>query len=343
MKLSSKALDDSYAFCRGLSRRSGSNFYLGFLLLPREKRQAMDALYAFMRHTDDLVDDAQTDSKEVVGTIIDQKREQLHHWRTTLENALTFGECLTDNPSSISINYVYVAEANDTGSLLLPALVDTVKKYRIPPDCLFAVLDGVGMDLDKHRYETYTDLQLYCRRVASAVGLACIHIWGFSGMETPGATVVLEHARKAGIALQLTNILRDLKADAATGRIYLPLEDFRACGYSTEELEKGVVNDAFHRLMKMEINRAKLCYEEGLKLLDFLHRDGRRIFGLMISTYLKLLMTIGKEPEVVFNRQISLGKFQHLLMAAAWATMPSRQSRKCGNIVQNILNNERSK
>jgi phytoene synthase len=179
------------------------------------------------------------------------------------------------------------------------------------------------MDLDRRRYETFEELRLYCLRVASAVGLACIHIWGFCGQGTPEGEAAIEAARQAGIALQLTNILRDLKADAGAGRIYLPLEDLRACGYSEEELKNGVVNEAFYRLMGMEIARADEFYRQGYKLLDFLQRDGQRIFGLMTSTYRSLLEKIARRPGEVFSQQIGLGKFQRLLTAAGWALLPS--------------------
>ena len=113
------------------------------------------------------------------------------------------------------------------------------------------MIDGVEMDLTPRRYETFDELERYCERVASAVGLACIHIWGFRGPEA------FEPARQAGVALQLTNILRDLKEDAAAGRVYLPLADLRRCGYSVDELLAGVANDAFLRLMRFEIERAE--------------------------------------------------------------------------------------
>ena len=135
-------------------------------------------------------------------------------------------------------------------SFLLFSLADAVQCFRIPPEHLFAAIDGVEMDLDGNRYETFEQLERYCERVASAVGLACIHIWGFDGQEA------LEPARRVGLALQLTNILRDVKEDAARGRVYLPLEDLRTCGYAVEDLRANITNDAFFRLMRLEIERA---------------------------------------------------------------------------------------
>ncbi len=319
-------LQASYNFCRRLSRRSGSNFYLGFLLLPREKRRAMDAIYAFMRYSDDLVDAAPTSAfKKYVDVVNDQRRDQLQRWRRALENAFAGRDVSVVDPRRLSDGSF--PNAATTAMSLLPALVNTVQKYRVPVECLYAVLDGVEMDLQRRRYETFAELRLYCQRVASAVGLACIHIWGFHGQGTTAGDAAIESARQAGIALQLTNILRDLKADAAADRIYLPLDDIRSCGYSVEELKNGLVNEAFYRLMSMEINRAKQFYREGIKLMDYLQRDGQRIFGLMMSTYWRLLNKISDRPPRIFPRPVQLGINHRLLLAASWALMPSTMMR----------------
>jgi len=131
-------------------------------------------------------------------------------------------------------------------------------RFRIPAEHLHAVIDGVEMDLVQCRYEDFEHLQQYCQRVASAVGLACIHIWGFH------ASGALEPARKCGVAMQLTNILRDLKADATLDRVYLPLADLRQCDYTVEELKAGLADERFDRLMNCEIARADRFYREGL-------------------------------------------------------------------------------
>jgi 15-cis-phytoene synthase len=298
-----KMLNKSYAFCRQFSRRSGSNFYQGIKILPRKKRCAMEALYAFMRHTDDIVD-APPGQADSLNASIDRRRNQLHRWRTILENALSDDALPVADPGRLSMQSI--AGADSIADSLLPALVDTVKKYHIPAEYLFAVFDGVEMDLDRNRYETFDELKAYCQRVASAVGLACIHIWGFRGQGTAEAGAAFEPAWRAGIALQFTNILRDLKADAAADRVYLPLEDFHSSGYSIEELKNGVVNDAFHRLMKLEIDRAGQFYREGAELMNFLNRDGRRNFVMMMVAYVILLKKIRRRPADVFTRKIKL-------------------------------------
>ncbi len=199
---------------------------------------------------------------------------------------------------------------------ILPALADAVARFHIPVEHLRAVIDGVEMDLQRHRYETFDELRLYCERVASAVGLACIHIWGFRG---PGA---FEPARQAGIAVQLTNILRDLKEDAAADRIYLPLADLRACGYGIADLAAGVVDPRFHRLMAMEVDRAEQLYDAGRELMSWLEPAGRRIFGLMMATYRSLLRRIGRRPADVFRRRVRICRPTRLRLAARWLLWP---------------------
>jgi len=180
------------------------------------------------------------------------------------------------------------------------------------------VIDGVEMDLNRRRYETFGELEVYCRRVASAVGLACIHVWGFTGEEA------LEPARKCGLAMQLTNILRDLKEDARRDRVYLPLEDLRRCGYSVDDLLAGVADDRFLELMSFQIGRAKRLYAEGAELMRCLRPSGRRIFGMMMTTYRALLRKIERRPAEVLRRRVSLSRGQKLRIAARWMLLPPR-------------------
>jgi phytoene synthase len=181
---------------------------------------------------------------------------------------------------------------------------------------LLAVLDGMAMDLSQRRYRSFDELRTYCERVASAPGLACIHVWGFSGPEAIGP------ARAAGIALQLTNILRDLKEDALGDRVYLPLEDFEACGYSIDELRRGVVNPAFYRLMEHQAARAEDFYRQGAELLGHLAPSGRRIFGMIVATYHALLEKIRRRPGEVFARRVQLGCLEKFAIIARWTLSP---------------------
>jgi len=271
----------SYACCTAIARRAASNFYLSFYLLPRQQRQAMCALYAFLRRTDDV-----GDSPDPVAA----RRSALCGWRSALEAALA-GRF--DDP-------------------LMPALMDTVARYRIPPRHLFEVIDGVQMDLTIGRYATFAELEHYCHHVASAVGLACIRIWGFHSDEA------LPAARACGVAFQLTNILRDLGEDAARGRIYLPEEDLERFGYRADELMAGMRDDRFRRLIEFEVDRAESCYRQAAALQQWLSPSGRRVFGAMFTTYERLLHEIARREGDVFTRRIRLSRWQRWGIATRW-------------------------
>jgi phytoene synthase len=355
MPPSRDALETSYTFCRQLSRRAGSNFYTGFLLLPKEKRRGMEALYAFMRCTDDLADQGPEGRDQGPGTGgqgpevrgqgpggRDQEPEisNLHisksanqeslrgeaiaAWRAALQQALAnSGSAVQLPPQLVELppqHDLPLSALRPPPSALLPALADVVRRFQIPHEHLLAVIDGVEMDLTPRRYETFDELERYCEHVASAVGLACIHIWGFRGPEA------FEPARQAGVALQLTNILRDLREDATAGRVYLPLADLRRCGCSEQELSAGTVNDAFLDLMRFEIERAKQFYRAAAGLWDWLEPDGRRIFGLMTATYRQLLAQIERRPADVLRRRVRLGHVTRLRLFARWLLFPHGSS-----------------
>jgi phytoene synthase len=312
MNLSAESVRSSYATCRRLARQAGSSFPAAFFMLPAGQHRAMDALYAFMRHSDDLVDDPAPGGPPA---------EALGRWRAAVERALAPIPDLPDaQPDLRSFPGV-----DSVGDAILPALAHAVREFQVPKEHLLAVLDGVAMDLQERRYPTFERLQTYCRRVASAVGLACIHVWGFSGPEALGP------AASAGIALQLTNILRDLKEDALRDRVYLPLEDFQRSGYSIDELRRGVVSPAFFRLMELEAARAEDFYRQGGRLLGCLAPPGRRIFGMITATYHALLEKIRRRPGAVFVRRVGLGWPQKLGIAARWTLLPPRSGPgECG-------------
>jgi len=279
---STSPLDASYAHCREIARRAGSNFYAAFILLPRAKRRAMWALYAFLRHCDDLSDNEDDAAN-------DNRREALAAWRISLERAFA-GEF--DHP-------------------LLPAVTDTVDRFQIPREYLTAAIDGMEMDLGPCRYETFEDLKLYCYRVASVVGLACIHIWGFTD----------ERARQPaidyGVAFQLTNILRDLREDLLRGRVYLPQEDLRRFGYTTEDLRAGVGDDRFRRLMEFQVDRAEQFYRAAAPLAGYLHEDGRRILRALTATYHGLLREIRRAGGDVLHHRVRVGRLRRLWITAS--------------------------
>jgi 15-cis-phytoene synthase len=193
------SLEQSYRHCRAVARRRAKNFYYSFLLLPRDQRNAMCAIYAFMRYCDDLSDEPGA------------SKEPLERWRTALDHALA-GQY----------------DAHPT----LPAFHDTVSRYRIPHQYFHEMIDGVSSDLQPRHIRTFDELYRYCYQVASVVGLTTIHIFGF---DSPAA---LPLAEKCGVAFQLTNILRDVREDLDRGRIYLPQEDLIRFGVNDLQASK---------------------------------------------------------------------------------------------------------
>ncbi|HZZ72938.1 MAG TPA: phytoene/squalene synthase family protein [Pirellulales bacterium] len=275
------ALEASYRQCARIARRSASSFYLSFWLLPRAKRQAMSALYAFLRVADDIGDNAAP---------LSSRQARLAAHRAALLAAL----------------------AGRPSGPIFPALADAVRRYAIPPDYLVAALDGVEMDLNERQYETDEEVADYCHHVASVVGFACLHIWGFS------AAAALEPAEQCGQAFQRTNILRDLAEDAAQGRCYLPRTALERHGYRWDDLRRGVANGAFFRLMEEQLAQTETLYQRARDLETFLDRDGRAIFGLMFETYHALLAEIAHRPAAVLTSRIRLGRRKKWSLAAKW-------------------------
>jgi 15-cis-phytoene synthase len=280
MSAMNPALVRSYRYCEEVARREAGNFYPAFLLLPAPQRRGMCALYTFMRIADDLSD-------EPMPTAV--KRQQLADWRGGLHSALTG-------------RYTHPSHA---------ALHDAVAKYHIPPRYLEAVIDGVEMDLEPTVYRTFAELRNYCWHVASVVGLSCIHIWGYRGDSA------LSFAEDAGIAFQLTNILRDLGEDAARGRVYLPEEDLTRFSYTRARLEQGVCDASFHALMRFEVQRARAFYQSGWRLLPRLSPSGQAVFLMMARTYRGLLREIRSRDYDVFRSRVRVPRWKKLLFALA--------------------------
>jgi phytoene synthase len=272
------SLTRSYEYCEDLARRQAGNFYPAFRVLPRGQRLSMCALYAFMRIADDLSDEAGE---------VEMKRRQLLEWRSGLHRALR----------------------GDYGHPSHEALHDTVARHGIPPQYLADVLDGVEMDLEPRRFDTFADLRLYCYRVASAVGLACIHIWGFADDSAK------HYAEQAGLAFQLTNILRDLGEDAGRGRIYLPTEDLTRFGYDDQRLLRGERDEPFRALMRFQVERARSFYDSSWPLVPLLPAPGRAVFLVMARTYRALLDVMEKRDFDVFSSRVRLSSWRKLLFA----------------------------
>jgi len=273
-----RTLKKSYAYCDRLARREAGNFYHAFRFLPSAQRLGMCALYAFLRIADDLSDSQASD---------EEKRAALANWRQRLVLAL----------------------AGKPTHRLHCALQDAVNRFRIAPEYLFAVLDGVEMDLTTRRYGTFGELYPYCYRVASVVGLACVHIWGFASEEAK------RHAEAAGIAFQLTNILRDLAEDAARGRVYLPQEELERFNYSEDDLINQQRTDPFRELMRFQVERARSYYDASRPLSRLLRPAGRAVFLMMTRTYRGLLDRIEASDYDVFTQRIRLSRWRKFRLA----------------------------
>ena len=202
-----------------------------------------------------------------------------------------------------------------------------MRRFDVPPELLFAVIDGVEMDLDRSRYQSFAELSEYCYRVASVVGLACIHIWGF---RDPAA---LEPARQCGLAFQLTNILRDLKEDADRDRVYLPQEDLDRFGYTVADLKRGVRDGRFRALMQFEIERAEALYQQAAELEHWLEPAGRRIFSAMLATYAALLAEIKRRDGDVLSTRIRLNWWRKLQIAGR-GLLQARHTRPPVEVVE---------
>ncbi|GIW87377.1 MAG: phytoene synthase [Isosphaeraceae bacterium] len=265
-------LDASYRLCEAIARREAKNFYYGFLLLPPGRRRAMCALYAFLRGSDDIADEP----AEGVDAAA-----RLAHWQRRLA-------CLESTPP-------------DEPSIW-PALADTVRRFAIPRSYLHAALDGVAMDLRPQVYATFEDLRGYCYRVASAVGLSCLHIWGYDS--DGGRAEAMAEA--CGIALQLTNIVRDVREDAARGRVYIPAEDLARFGVAPEELGSGRLDDRLRALLEHQAERAREFYRQGLPLAKLVAPVGRPVFRTIVGIYRSLLDEIERRGYDVWTGRVSL-------------------------------------
>jgi phytoene synthase len=273
-------LEHSFRYCRSVARRQARNFYYSFLVLPPVKRDALCAVYAFMRYCDDIAD-----SPGAPAT----KQGYLDAWATALAAAMR-GDC--------------------GSSAILPAFRATVERFNIPPRLFDELIAGAAMDLTERRYATFAELRQYCYRVASVVGLVCIHIFGFEGNAEP-------HAEQLGIAFQLTNILRDIPEDASMGRIYLPLEDLATFDYPEADLLAGVVDDRFLRLVKFQAERAREFYTMAEPLLPMLHPSSRPCLAAMIGIYGGILDQIERQGYNVYAHRARLSTWRKLRVAAA--------------------------
>ncbi len=272
--MTERSISESYAWCERVARRQAGHFYPAFRLLPRSQRLAMCALYAFLRVADDITDGPDA---------LDDKRRALLAWREQL----------------------HAAAAGQFHHRLHPALADAVHRFSIPLRFFDDALDGMEMDLSPVRFTTFDELYVYCYRVAAAVGLASVHVWGYSN---PAALKSAEHA---GIALQLTNILRDLGEDAARGRLYLPTDDLARFDCPADRLG-DVADGRYRNLMAFEVARARGYYRQAEALPRYLSPPGRAAFHVIVTMYRRLLDEIERCGYDVCSRRVRLSRWAKL-------------------------------
>ncbi len=265
-------VEESYAWCVEAARAQAKNFYYSFLLLPLPKREAMCAIYAFMRYCDDLSDDEG----------IADRRSAIARWREDLAAAL---------------------DGRAGAHPLWPAFIDAVQRYKIPHEYFFDMIDGVSSDLDPRCMQTFGELYEYCYRVASVVGLTIIHIFGF---DDPKA---LQLAEKCGIAFQLTNILRDVREDYEKDRVYIPAEDFARFGVSPATL---VSTEGFLKMMDFEAKRARQYYRESAPLVAMIHPNSRASLKALIGIYSRLLEKIVESDYDLLTRRIRVPAWEKI-------------------------------
>ncbi|MGH7230348.1 MAG: presqualene diphosphate synthase HpnD [Nitrospiraceae bacterium] len=275
-------LTEAQTYCEIVAKRSGSNFYYSFLFLPRARREAMYAVYAFCKEVDSAVDDPPSGS---------DPHEQLTRWRKELTAAY---HGTPSHPVTVS-------------------LAEHIRRLAIPQPYFDDLLDGVEMDLSTIRYATFEELSVYCYRVASVVGLICLHVFGTRSDKAR------QYAIDLGLAFQLTNILRDLGADADRGRIYLPQEDLARYGYSEADLRARTYSPGFVELMKFECARARGYYRKARQQSESLPGPDRRaltVAEIMRGVYVRILDRIERSGYRVFDTRLSLAPSYRLAIAA---------------------------
>ncbi len=279
------ALDSAYRECAVITRRHSKSFYLASNLLPRPKREAVRALYAFCRTVDDIVDAPGAHDRAF----------QLEAWRQVVQSS----SAPDDDP-------------------VAAAWTDTLTRYHIPQRYAVQLIDGVARDLSDQRYETFDELSTYCYGVASTVGLMSMYIVGFE------SKMAVPYAIKLGVALQMTNILRDIGEDYRNGRIYLPRDEMEAFGIHEVDLGNGKVTPFWRKFMAFQIERNRHLYAESQPGIALLDRDGQPAIAAASVFYRGILDAIEGNDYDVFRQRASLGAWEKLRRLPGALVAPTR-------------------
>ncbi|WP_455217011.1 presqualene diphosphate synthase HpnD, partial [Kaarinaea lacus] len=270
--------------------RSGSSFYYSFLFLPDNQRRAITALYAFCREVDDVVDECHDEGVA---------RKKLDWWREEIQS--TFDE--TSNPNHP----------------VCRVLKEVIEEFPLAREYFLEIIDGMEMDLNKTRYASFTDLGLYCYRVASVVGLMAAEIFGYQNRDT------LKYAHNLGMAFQLTNILRDIKEDAERGRIYLPGEELKKFDVSEQDILQQNCSDNMRKLMDFQLTRADDFYRKAFSFLPEGDRYSQRTGLIMAKIYMTTLDMIRTDSCQVLNGRVSISPIRKLWLS--WRTARQEKQR----------------
>jgi squalene synthase HpnC len=290
-------VEESYEECHRIARESHSSFYPAFFLLQKPKRDGIVALYAFMRLIDDVSDE---------GADLAAKQGGLAKWRAALDQAIAQQDQVVDGTAAIASPLVGLQGAAE----VLPALVDTIERYKMPPRYLHDLISGAEMDLTVQTYPSFERLKEYCYRVAGTVGLTCTHIFGFQDSKA------LELSEKLGLAFQLTNILRDVQEDYGLGRVYIPEEDLQHYHVFKEDFGRNEASLGVRELLRFQADRAWRLYEEGAQLLGLIEEDSRATLWLLVHTYSAMLARIESLDFAVFGERVRLTKAEKLKLVA---------------------------
>lgn len=273
----SAEIENAYKYCETVTKAHAKSFYFAAKFLPKKKQKPIYALYALCRSVDDEVDEAEISGEAAAIRAVNRWEEKLTE---------VYG-------GQIEIE----KRTADDRNLVLIAWTDLLKSYKIPQNLPLELMKGVLSDTHTKRYETFDELYIYCYRVASTVGLMSSEIFGYEKPET------LEYAEALGIAMQLTNILRDIREDAAMGRIYLPQEDLRKFGVSEEQILNSRFDQNFVKMIKFQIERARHYYAESYKGIALLEADTRFTVLLALRIYSRILGEIERQNYDVFQKR----------------------------------------
>ncbi len=279
-------LEDAYDYCEQITRNEARNFYYAFITLPMRKKRAIYTAYAFCRRCDDAVDNSESTT---------EKKRLLDEIENNLKSGINLDKLILEN------------------NPIILATCAIIKEFNIPQQYFFDVIQGVRMDIEFTTFNSFDEVKEYCYKVASVIGLICIKIFGYSNPKA------IDYAIDFGLAMQLTNILRDILDDLNENRCYLAYEEMDKFNYSINHLRESLYNDDFIQMMKFEVDRAKRYFESGSRLLPLVNTDSRICLVILSKIYSKILKKIERSNYNIFQTNYRLNTFEKLsIMGFTW-------------------------